>query len=282
MPQPLAPILPTAPEVSIVTSARRIPGLNSDAWIYGISHREDFCRDVVDWERCVEEGEGGYPEQDVQPLGDDDHPEFLPWTIQSWFTCTSLANFPEARKSAIETLKAKTPFAVVQELWTGATSGSVSLRDVGVDISGEDAQPAEVVLGELGANFMDCTGGIEPTFHVPTRLLPQLYDTNQVVRSGNRLLTPTGGVVIPGGPNIPGPYGPAASPSFAESAEGEVWVYVTGPVELEFSETWERTSGNPPAATFARMNRSELSVSRDAIFRFPTCCVFAARAAISA
>ncbi len=282
MPQPLAPILPTAPEVSIVTSSRRIPGLNSDAWLYGISHREDFCRETKPWARCVAAGEGDvYPEQEVEPLGDDDLPEFLPWTIQSTFTCTSLANYAEARKTAVETLKAKTPYAVTQELWTGAESGSVSLRDVATDISAEDAQPVEDVLADLGANFEDCAGGVTPTFHMPSRVLPRLYDTGQVVRSGNRLLTPTGAVVIPGGPNVPGAYGPGGSSGFAESAEGEVWAYVTGPVELEFSETWENGSGDPPAATFARLNRSELFVSRDAIFRFPTCCVFAARVALA-
>jgi hypothetical protein len=281
MPQPLAPILPTAPEVSIVTSARRIPGLNDDAWVYGISHREDFCREVRPWGRCVEEGEGGYPEVTVDPLGDDDFPEFRPWTIYSSFTCTSLAKYAEARKSAVETLKAKTPYAVTQELWTGVESGSLSLRDVGTDISNEDPQPIEDVLADLGGNFDDCSGGMTPTFHVPTRALPRLYDTGQVSRSGDRLVTPTGGVVIPGGPNVPGAYGPAGSGGYAESVDGEVWVYVTGPIELEFSETWERGSGEVPVATFARLNRSELLVQRDAIFRFPTCCVFAARAALA-
>lgn len=280
MPQPLAPILPTAPEVSVVTSARRIPNLNEDAWFYGINHREDFCRDVRPWGRCVAQVDDEYPELTIDPLGEDDFAEFKPWTLYSSFTCTSLANYEGARKTAVETLKAKTPYAVTQEVWTGVESGSVSLRDVAVDLSNEDAQQVEDVLADLGGNFDDCTGGMTPTFWVPTRLLPRLYETQQVVRSGDRLVTPTGGVVIPGGPNTPGEYGPAASPSFSESTDGEVWVYVSGPIELEFSETWENGSGDPPAASFARMNRSEFVVQRDAIFRFPTCCVFAARTAV--
>ena len=284
MPQPLAPILPSAPEVSIVTSSRRIPDMNSDGWAYGISHREDFCRTVGSWQRCVEEAEGSYPERTPEALGDDDFPVFQPWSIYSSFTCTSLADWAEARKSAVETLKAKTPYRVARELWTGEQSGSPSLQSTGTDISDVDAQPAQVVLSELGANFDECSGGAQPTFHVPSRLIYQLIEATVIVRSGDRLLTPTGGIVIPGPgyPNTPGAWGPDGSPGSAESAEGEAWMYVTGPVELAFSETWEQGSGEPPVGTFARLNRSELFVEREAIYRFPTCCVFGALAALSA
>jgi hypothetical protein len=284
MPQPLAPILPSAPEVSIVTSSRGIPDMNSDGWAYGISHREDFCRTVGSWARCVEEAEGSYPERTPEALGDDDFPVFQPWSIYASFTCTSLADWPEARRTAVETLKAKTPYSVARELWTGEESGSPSLQSTGTDISDADAQPAQVVLSELGANFDECSGGAQPTFHVPSRLIYQLIEAQVVVRSGDRLLTPTGGIVIPGPgyPNTPGAWGPDASPGPLESAEGEAWMYVTGPVELAFSETWEQGSGEPPVGTFARLNRSELFVEREAIYRFPTCCVFGALAALSA
>jgi hypothetical protein len=202
----------------------------------------------------------------------------MPWAIVASFTCTSLANYAEARKSAVETLKAKTPYAVARELWTGAESGSPSLQSTATDVSAASAQPAEVVLSELGANFDECSGGAQPTFHVPSRLIYQLMGTQVVTRVGDRLMTPTGGIVIPGPgyPNTPGEWGPNASPGPVESAEGEAFIYVTGPVELDFSETWESGSGEPPVATFARLNRSELFVQRDAIFRFPTCCVFGA------
>ena len=285
MPQPLAPILPSAPEVSIVTSSRRIPGINSDGWAYGISHREDFCRTVGSWQRCVEEvEEEGFPQMTPEALGDDDFPVFMPWAIVASFTCTSLAYYAEARKSAVETLKAKTPYAVARELWTGAESGSPSLQSTATDVSAASAQPAEVVLSELSANFDECSGGAQPTFHVPSRLIYQLMGTQVVTRVGDRLMTPTGGIVIPGPgyPNTPGEWGPNASPGPVESAEGEAFIYVTGPVELDFSETWESGSGEPPVASFARLNRSELFVQREAIFRFPTCCVFGALAAISA
>jgi hypothetical protein len=282
MPQPLAPILPSAPEVSIVTSSRRIPGMNSDGWAYGISHREDFCRSVGSWQRCVEESEGGYPERTPEALGDDDLPVFKPWSIYASFECTSLANYTEARRSAVETLKAKTPASVARELWTGAESGSPSLQSTAVDISADTAAAVEDVLDDLGANFDDCSGGAQPTFHVPSRLIGQLLDRGRIARSGDRLMTPTGGIVVPGPgyPNTPGAWGPNGSPGPGESSDGEAWVYVTGPVELEFSETWEQGSGEPPTATFARQNKSMFFVERDAIYRFPTCCVFAALTAL--
>ncbi len=259
MPQPLAPILPSAPEVSIVTSTRRITDMNSDGWAYGISHREDFCRTVGSWARCVEAVDDVYPERTPEALGDEGFPVFQPWSIYASFTCTSLADWPEARRTAVETLKAKTPYSVARELWTGEETGSPSLQSTATDVSAESAQPAQVVLSELGANFDECSGGAQPTFHVPSRLIYQLIEAQVVVRSGDRLLTPTGGIV-----------------------EGEAWMYVTGPVELAFSETWEQGSGEPPVGTFARLNRSELFVEREAIYRFPTCCVFGALAALSA
>lgn len=282
MPQPLAPILPSAPEVSIVTSSRRIPGMNSDGWAYGISHREDFCRTVGNWERCVEEVDDAYPERTPEALGDDDLPEFQPWTIFASFECVSLANYGEARKSAVETLKAKTPANVARELWTGAESGSLSLQSTAVDVSADTAVAIETVLDDLGANFDDCSGGAQPTFHVPSRLVGQLLDRGRISRVGDRLMTPTGGIVVPGPgyPNTPGAWGPIGSGGALTSAEGEAWVYVTGPVELEFSETWEQGSGETPTATYARQNKSTFFVERDAIYRFPTCCVFAALASL--
>jgi hypothetical protein len=279
MPQPLAPILPSAPEVSIVTSSRRIPDMNSDGWAYGISHREDFCRSVGSWERCVEEIEGSYPERTPEALGDEGFPVFQPWSIYSSFTCTSLADWPEARKTAVETLKAKTPASVARELWTGEQSGSPSLQSTGTDITPDTEPLAPLAIDLLTEAFDECSGGTQPTFHVPSLLVGQLLDANRITRSGDRLLTPTGGIVIPG-PGYPtdGDWGPDASPGPAAAAAGEAWIYVTGPVELDFSETWEQGSGEPPVGTFARLNRSELFVNREAIYRFPTCCVFAVRA----
>lgn len=282
MPQPLAPILPSAPEVSIVTSSRRIPGMNSDGWAYGISARDDFCLPVGNWSRCVDPVNGVFPQREPAALGDDPFGVFKPWSIYASFQCVSLANYDEARRSAIATLKAKTPSAVARELWTGEESGSPSLQSTAVDVSGTAAGNVEDVLDELAAVFDDATGGAQPTFHVPSRLIGRLHDNVRIQRSGDRLMTLTGGIVVPGPgyPNTPGAWGPDVSSGSASATAGEAWVYVTGPVELEFSDTFEQGSDDPPTGVFARQNQSVLFVEREAIYRFPTCAVFAALAAI--
>jgi hypothetical protein len=289
MTQPLAPILPSAPEVSLVTSARQMDGLNEDAWVRGVSFSGDlFCMDVGGWERCVDEADtidGSYTDGSGAPS------TFKPWTVYAAWECTSAA--PEAYRDAIRaaraTLDAKLPHAVARELWTGATSGSLSLQSTAVDVTGGGGAIDAVTTAQtLIANFEDCVQGAQAFLHVPSVLMEQLYDHTYVTRVGARLLTPTGHVVVPGPgyPNAPGAWGPEASGGPIEVAAGEAAMYVTGPVELAFSDVDEDQSHATrdviPGATFGRLNRSAIYVHRDALFRFPPCCVFGAVATRSA
>lgn len=289
MTQPLAPILPSAPEVSLITAARQMDGLNNDAWVRGVSFSGDlFCMETGGWERCVDEADaidGTYTDGSGAPV------TFKPWTVYAAWECTSAA--PEAYREAIRAaraaLTAKLPWAVAREVWTGELSGSVSLQSAAVDVTGGDGATDAVVTAQtLVANFEDCAQGAQAFLHVPSVLLEQLTDRNYVTRVGSRLLTPTGHVVVPGPgyPNTTGDWGPVGSGGPEAAADGEAWMYVTGPVEFAAQDVEEDKSHETrdviPDGTFGRLNRSAIYVRRDVLFRFPPCCVFAALAAKSA
>jgi len=283
MPKVLAPILPSAPQVSIVTSAQPLAdGALADAFASGLSSRDsDFCLPVGGWPFC------GPDSEDDTKVVPDGHTfaEFHPWTIYVPFSCDGgKVLYDEAHRSATEGLKVKTPYAVARELWTGSYSGSASLQSTAEDLSASAAQPARVVANALVSNFKDCTGGAIATLHVPSVLVDQLLVDGYAARSGDRILTATGDVVVPGPgyPSSPGNWGPLDSGGVGTaSADGEAWMYVTGPVELGLGEVYEMGSDEVASGSFARLNRTEMFVERPAIFRFPTCCVFAARAALS-
>lgn len=289
MTQPLAPILPSAPEVSLVTSARQMAGLNADAWTRGVSFSGDlFCMDVGGWDHCIDQADAvdaDYTDGSGEPVA------FKPWDVYAAWECTSAAPeaYREAIKAARTALEAKLPYAVARELWTGELSGSVSLQSAAVDVtSGDGATDAVATAQTLIANFEDCTNGAQAFLHVPSVLIEQLFDRGYITRVGSRLLTGTGHVVVPGPgyPNAPGAWGPEASGGPLDAAEGEAWVYVTGPVELALADTYEDKSHEPrdmvPDGTFGRLNRSAIYVKRPALFRFPPCCAFAALATRSA
>lgn len=288
MTQPLAPILPSAPQVSLLTAAATMEGLNDDGWVRGVKFNGDlFCMPVGGWERCVDSGDD--IERDFTD-GSGTPSEFRPWEFYASWECTAAAGeaYRNALKAARVSLEAKTPFALARELWTGELSGSLSLQSTAVDVTGgTGATDAVVTANSLVANFQDCTQGAQAFLHVPSVLMEQLYDRRYVTRVGDRLLTPTGTVVIPGPgyPNTAGEWGPAASPGNLESDEGEAWMYVTGPVEVAVTKPGEDRSHDPsdgvPSGTFGRLNRSAVYVSRQGLFRFPPCCVFGALAALS-
>ena len=285
MPQPMAPILPTAPEVSLITSAHRLPAPDlADAFATGLTFRDDFCLPVGGWPRCPDEDQ--LTEGKIEPA-EQDCPEFQPWTVYVPVVIesggpTSVAElFTSARKA----LPAKFAYAVARELWTGAVSGSESLQSTAVDVSASAAMGAAQAASVLIGNFRDATRGSQAWLHVPEAVMYQLYRDSFVTRVGDHLVTPAGDYVVPGPgyPSDDGEWGPANSSGFDAATDDEVFMYVTGPVELGVGEIRDdMTSGAFPSGSFARMNRATLYVEQDAILRFPPCAVFSALVAKAA
>lgn len=279
MSQPLDSVHPVAPEVSLVTSAHPMEGLNSDGWAFGVTARDTLGTPSGRFPRCADEED---VKDDVPDGGDA--PEFEPLWVYAVDGCEGRADVDRMRRSARAALDAKLAWEVARELWTGETTGNPSLQSTAIEIT-VDPAPAPVVVAAraLLANFEDCTKGSQAFLHVPSIVVDQLIDADFARRSGNRLVTPLGHVVVPGPgyPNMPGDWGPLASDGAAEAAEGEVWLYVTGPVQFAQGDMVETSSGDAPGVgTFARLNKTIVLPERLVLYRFPTDCVFAAKASV--
>src|SRR5690606_6644305 len=106
--------------------------------------------------------------------------------------------------------------------------------------------------------------------HAPSLVVDQLVDLGFAKRVGNRILTVPGHVVVPGPgyPWSPGDWGPLTDPENPESdhlaaAAGQVWLYVTGPVELKLGDPYRQDSGEAPGtAGWNRLNKTEVVEER--------------------
>jgi len=170
-----------------------------------------------------------------------------------------------------DALKAYTPWAISNELDTGAMSGNPSLISTAVDISSGAAIPIVSALSALiRARVNRGLGGIA-TAHVPAWLVPSLADHYQLDDAG---AAHAGGILrISPGPGYTG-FSPTSSGHVAPPV-GEGWIYITGPVEYEVGPiTTQPDQDHQQRLT----NRVEVYSERAGILRFDPCGVFAIRA----
>jgi hypothetical protein len=149
-------------------------------------------------------------------------------------------------------------------------------------VSVSDATPidATAAVALLIANYEPCAQGVPGFVHLPAPLLPSLTSHGVVRRVGNRVVTDTGYVVVPG-PGYPastGTWGPITDddPSGMEAPEGAAWVFISGPVEVAGPHY---TRDPVTAARWAhRENRFLTQPEAWWVYRFDPCCTFAALA----
>lgn len=273
--QPIDSILPQEPEVSLLTSAHKFPANEAafDRWRTGVSARDLGCLSATSEAGvCPEAGDRFTP----TTLGLH---EFFPLVTYLPHGCDGFVDDPPRWvEEAKASLRARVPYTIARELWTGAESGSASLQSTAILSSDTGLTPVAGIASAL-ADFEECTqGGMTPFIHAPSSVIGSLSVNGYFERKGARLLTATGAVVVPGPgyPNSVGAWGPLTDPedleSGAESAEGQVWVYVTGPVQipdLVFPDS-------PVDEWWNRGNSFETAPRVWSIARFDTCCVFAA------
>ena len=103
------------------------------------------------------------------------------------------------------------------------------------------------------ANYQDATRGGRAVVHVPYRALESASASllDVVTRVGNRLVMADGTIVVPG-PGYPGNagnWGPLTDDNDPDSGasvlSGEVFVYVTGPVQVGLGPVSDRSSDRP-------------------------------------
>lgn len=271
-PAPAQPIRPQAPEVSILTSANPLPAdvAAYERWRTGLTSRNVHVVAGGTWPTDCYDGES---EKAGIEADADDLAEFLPTTIYSHHGCAGRVDPEEYRAEAIAVLEARTPAMLAAELWTGAVSGNPSLVSTGIDITGflGGSVSAADAIAVLAQSFSETTKGLEPTIHVPEVALGQLTAHN-IQRHGNRIETLNGHPVISG----PGyPASGAIGPSGSTPGAGQVYVYVTGPVEVAVSPITVLGTDENAVGSYSRQNLVEFYAERQVIYRFPTAPVYA-------
>lgn len=267
---PASAIAPLAPEVSLLTAARSLPVDRSsfDSWRSGLSHRE--TADMVTGRYPGKTLSTGANKTDAQAPTVSGHRPFL---IYSHHLCVQPVNEAEIRSEALAKLEATTPYHLAREFWTGSTdTDMLSLMNslgTGEDITTGTAVAVKDAIQDIVRAYEDASGGVQGMIHVPQEVLWGLADAGMVSRTGNRMLTPHGHIVV-AGPGYPGTgdYGPAADTAGA----GEAYIYMTGMVEVAVGDPFVKglESG------WNRLNEVEVYAERWAIVRFDTQSVVSA------
>lgn len=271
-PAPAQPIRPEAPEVSIFTSANPLPPEVAayERWRTGLVSRNIHGIAGGTWPTDCYDGES---EKAAIDGNSNDLSEFVPTTIYTHHGCEGRVDADEYRAEAIALLEARTPALLAAELWTGAVSNNPSLVSTGIDITsyvGGSVSAADA-LAILCNAFAGTTGGLQATIHIPEVALGQLTAQN-IQRHGNRIETLNGHVVITG-PGYPG--GGAVGPEGATPGNGQIYAFVTGPVEVAASTITVLGTDENSVGAYSRQNLVEFYAERQIIYRFPTTPVYA-------
>lgn len=265
------PIRQLTTGVSLLTSAQQLPPAVRayEQWRTGIAFRSIQDTTVEPRAICATDDIG-------VRNPDPESPEFEPVYVVVDHGCEGFVDDGQYRTDTLNVLDDSAAWIVGRELWTGTETGNPSLQSTGVDIGGSG--PVANVCDYLLANFEDATKGGQAYLHVPSLAIGQLLDANYIRRVGDRLLTITDHVVVPGPgyPGLPGDWGPTAA---ADAASGECWIYVTGPVELASGEVDINDQGDGVAY---RQNLVEFIARRPYLYRFDTEFVFACLATLPA
>lgn len=232
----IAPAIPQeATEVNLLTSVDPLPAERSayDEWRLGLTWRSSVdivaetqphgCTDLM-WT----------PRNEDLPQGTQ-----KPFTIGTVHGCESLLRSEEAvyEREGREALEAKQAWLIAREVWTGEQGGA-SLQSTATTSTATGS--VREVVSALVAEHQDATLGGRSLVLMPHLGLDGMDD--RLTRVGNRLQLADGTVVVPGPgfPNIPGNWGPLSDEEDPESgaaaASGEVWIYVTGPMQIAMNE----------------------------------------------
>lgn len=286
-PVPLPGILPTRPQVSLLTVAAR---LQEAEWNRGVRHRQAGCPNFHVRGHC-QTGAKEEPE-------DSSLATFYPFFVYVPVQCDSLTEGQAAELAAEATQQedAVTPYAASRELWTGsANAGAYENPSLQSPEPGEPFDPSRLVLagaatnpvnliGALLAAYADETGGGGAVLHVPLRIVPALTQNGTIRQDGS--VYRVGDALVSPGPGYPwgaGDFGPrtALSPGGLAALATQVFIYVTGPVE--HAEGPITVSPDPELRwRDRRTNLWYALAERQAILRFDPCTVFAGLATVPA
>lgn len=282
MPPSNAPAVePTPVEVNLLTSAQGLPAevASFDVWRSGLTARPVTSIAGGTWPGtgCPADEE---PKAEAESSAVETFDPFITYTVQGCLDGAPSGRLAEFRAEAEAALVYQTPYRMARELWTGERTGNPSLQSTATDVSATSAMPASEAADLLLARFEDCTAGARGWLHVPTVLAGQMASKGYLRRVGRQLQTIQGHVVIPG-PGYPGAgeWGPedAVDPT---AADGEAWIYVTGPVEAAVGTVFHTGTPDRAVGSFGRTQEQLVFAEQYAIVRFPATCTFAALATV--
>mgnify|MGYP000093004729 CR=1 FL=1 len=289
-------ILPQPPEVSLLTSAYPFPDeiASFEKWgSQGVQARDLGCMGAYS-ERtlCAD------PDRTVFEPGEEQCSSFFPLKTKLPHGEKTGKVDDEARwqEEAEAALAARLPYFVARELWTGAKTGSTSLQSA-AEISTSDAQLPVTAIATALSDYEECSEGAKAFIHVPSVLVPYLEAHGFHERRGDRYYTTAGHIIVPGPgyPNRAGAWGPyqdtrppgpgedgydagsydadltAYYASGAEADAGQVWIYVSGIVEVPKPHVLPTQVQRHPLTQAYMVTPAAMT-----IHRFDGCCVFAA------
>lgn len=264
--QPIAGIAPSSPQVSLLSVSRRLPA--GTDWLSGISwrssaplvgHRRAFCDSDTD-------------NEDAAALT---QPKFYPYTVYVPYACDWVTDPEQYRAEAIAAGEAVTAWNMARELWTAETdTDNPSLMSSASDVSAAGAVHPVTAVGTLLEAYENCAQSGGAVLHIPTAAVVSLIAHGVVKQNGDIYYGPNGSVVSPG-PGYPTDAS-GTGPAAADAGAGNVWSYVTGPVEFDTTPV-EVPLTNDEAYFDRRRNRYEVTAQRMVIHRFDPTCVFAVK-----
>lgn len=284
--EPVGRILPTAPVPSLVTSARRLTGVN---WQSGI-HWAPSCQQSFARPYCP-------PEPTLETGVERDTVHANPFTIYTPARCdVTTVDMSDQETIVVDFTDVHTASGLAAALWMGTGLPAddleqVTLRRNATDVSGAAPYDLDDGVAALLAHYEAATGGNGGAMiHLSVQLVPAALGggaggARVAWPEGNVYRGPSGSVVVPG-PGYPigasadgadgyGPLTVAGPPEqYAGNADDEAWVYITGPVEYDVTPVVARPDAERDRVQF-RSNVYEVWGQRQAIVRFDPCSTFA-------
>lgn len=296
--EPVLAIPGLAPVPSILTSAKNRTRDNFGVASRSVKLPDDSTRTVPAWtsgiswrstQSLVQYGRAYCGDATLEVPPGLDKPEFYPYMLYVPYSCDWV--LPSTRTVEGETITvdsyeadatdsedAMTAWSMSRELWTGAIeSQNPSLQNTAVDESASSAVHPVTALGTLLEAYSDCTQEGGAVIHAPLSAITSLLANYAIRQQGDVYYGPGGSIVSPG-PGYPSD-ATGTGPDSADDPDagtGNVWMYVTGPVEYALGDIVVYPEGGE-AFYNHRENRYEVTAQRLVIHRFDTHCVFAVR-----
>jgi len=202
-------------------------------------------------------------------------PAFYPYIIDVPYSCDWVYEDADYRQDAVDQLDAVTPWHVSNELWTGTAEPlNKNLQTSATDVSAASAVHPVTALGTLLEAYSDCSQAGGAVIHCPLSTIVSLLHAGLVKQQGDLYFGP-GGCLVSSGPGYP-TAATGTGPGGANAGTGNVWMYITGPIEYALGDI-EITPDGGEAHYDQRRNRYEVVAQRLAIHRFDPVCVYACK-----